>query len=67
MQHLDYVPGAVAESVEPGPHVRKIMSSVPGRVKAITYKIDTCCFLAWHSMFTEQDKDNFDQCQDNMT
>ena len=40
--------GAVAELVEYGLHMREIGSSVPGRVKSKTYKIDTCHFLAWH-------------------
>ena len=40
-------PGAVTESVERGPHVWEIRSLVPGRVKIVTYKIDTCHFLAW--------------------
>ena len=39
------VPGAVAESVERGLHVQEIRSSVPGRVKLMTYKIETCCFF----------------------
>ena len=39
-------PGAVAESVEHGPHMREIVGSNPGRVKPMTYQIDTCHFLA---------------------
>ena len=39
----------LGESVERGPHVWEIGSSVPSRVKPMTYKIDTCRFLAWHS------------------
>ena len=38
-------PGAVAESVEHWSRVWKIMGSNPGRVKPMTYKIDTCRFL----------------------
>ena len=46
--------GAVAESLERGPRVREIgrwavENLVPGRVKPMTYKIDTCRFLAWRS------------------
>ena len=40
-------PGAVAKSVEREPRVREIGSSVPSQVKSMTYKIDTCHFLAW--------------------
>ena len=39
-------PGAVAESVEHWSRVWKIMGSNPGWVKPMTYKIDTCRFLA---------------------
>ena len=39
-------PGAVAESVEHWSRVREIMGSNPGRVKPMSYKIDTCHFLA---------------------
>ena len=42
--------GVVAELVERGYHVREIGSSVPGRVKSMTYKIDTWLFLAWRSV-----------------
>ena len=41
--------GAVAKSVECKPHVQEIASSIPSRVKPMTYKIDTFCFLAQHS------------------
>ena len=40
-------PGMVAESVERGPHVREIGSSILSRVKPMTYETDTCRFLAW--------------------
>ena len=43
-------PGAVAESVERGPRVQEIGSSVPGRVKPMTYKIYKLCFLARRSV-----------------
>ena len=39
--------GTVAESVEHLHRVREIVGSNPRRVKPMTYKIDTCCFLAW--------------------
>ena len=38
--------GAVAESVEHWPHVLEIVGSNPDGVKSMTYKIDTCHFLA---------------------
>ena len=41
-----HILGAVAQSVEREPHVWEIQSSVTGRVKAMTYKIDTCHFLS---------------------
>ena len=43
------LPGVVAESVEHRPHLWKVGSSVPGRVKQMTYKSDTCCCLTRHS------------------
>ena len=39
-------PGMVAESVEHCPRVREILGSNPGRVKPLTYQIDTRHFLA---------------------
>ena len=39
---VSYTPGMVAELVEHGPRVQKIGSSVPGRVKPMSYKIDIC-------------------------
>ena len=44
--------GVVAESVEREPLVREIGSSVPRRVKSMTYKIDTCHFLPWWFVIT---------------
>ena len=40
-------PGAVVESVERGPRVQEIGSSVPNSVKPMTYKTDICHFRAW--------------------
>ena len=40
--------GAVAESIEQRPRMRE-MRIVPGQFNTVTYKIDTCRFLAWHS------------------
>ena len=37
---------AVVDSVEHSPLMRESGCSGPGRVKPITYQIDTCCFLA---------------------
>ena len=39
-------PVAVAESIERMVPVRKVGSSTPGRVESMTYKIDTCRYLA---------------------
>ena len=39
-------PGAVAESVERGPRVQEIRSSVLDRVKPMTCTIDTSLFIA---------------------
>ena len=39
-------PGAMAKSVEDWSRVWEIVGSNPGRVKPMTYKTDTCCFLA---------------------
>ena len=50
-------PGAVAESVKRGPRVQEIGSSVPCRVKPLTFKIDTCHFLGWHSVLVGYDND----------
>ena len=51
-------PGVVPESVERGPRMREIGSSVPDRVKPMTYKIYTCHFLAWLSDWLAQRQDN---------
>ena len=40
------IPGAVFELVKS--HMWEIQGSVPGRVKQITYQIDTRRFLSWH-------------------
>ena len=47
----------MTELVEREPQVWKIRSSIPCRVKPMTYKICTCRFLAWHLAFirTEQE------------
>ena len=52
--------GAVSESVEIG-------SSVPGRSNPMTYKIDTCPFLAWRSASLGQGKEWLFQYLDNVT
>ena len=33
---------------------QKIRSYSPSRVKPVAYKIDTCCYLAWHSVLIGQ-------------
>ena len=40
------LPGALVESVEHWARVWEIVGSNPGLVKPMTYKIDTCGFLA---------------------
>ena len=45
-QHWMGWPGVVAESVEHWFRVLEIVGSNPGRVKPMTYKTDTCRFLA---------------------
>ena len=44
-----------------------IAGSNAGRVKLITFKIDTCCFLARHSALIGYGKDFLAQCQNNVT
>ena len=39
----------LSKSVECEARVCEIESSVPGQGKPITYELDTCLFLAWHS------------------
>ena len=55
------------ESVERGPRMWEIGRSLPSPFKPMTYKIDTCCFLARHSALIGHDNDWFVQCQDNVT
>ena len=50
-------PGGVAEAVERKLCVWDLGSSVPSRVKPMTYKIDTCHFLVGRSALTEQGSD----------
>ena len=56
------VPGTVAESVEGGPPMRKVGSSVPGRGKQMIDKTDTCHFLAWRLALLGYGKDCLAQC-----
>ena len=56
----------MAESVERGLRVREIVTSFPSGVNLLTYKIDTCRFLAWLSAFIQYCKDLLVQCQDNV-
>ena len=53
-----------AELIERGPCV--IRSLIPSRVRAMTYQIDTCRFLAWISALIGSRKDWLAQCQDNV-
>ena len=57
----------MAESVERVPRVQEIGSSVPSWVKPITYIINDCNFLAWHSVLIGYAKNWLAQCQDNVT
>ena len=45
----------------------EIGSLVPGQVKSMTYRIDTCRFLAWRFAVIRWGKDWLAQCQDNVT
>ena len=67
--NLKYLLGqcAVAESVEPGPRVGEMGCLVSGRVKAMTYEKDTCCFLAKCAALLTKGKNWLDQWQDNVT
>ena len=67
--HLAYgkVLDAVAQSVNGMLPVLMVMSSNPSRVKPMTYKIDTCYYLAWYLALIVWDKDWLAQYQDNMT
>ena len=47
--YLSWVPAAVAELEDRAPRMRELKSLVLGRVKPMTYKIDTCHFLACRS------------------
>ena len=47
LQDLFTIPSMMAESVEHGPQVLEIGSSVSAPVKSITSEIDTCHFLTW--------------------
>ena len=58
--------GALAESVERTPPVRESGSLRLGRVKPMTYKIDTYHYLAWHSALIEYGKNWLAQYQDNV-
>ena len=57
----------MAESVERRPQVQDTGSLVPGRVKPLTYKIDTCRFLARNSALIGYGNDWLAQCQDTLT
>ena len=59
--------GKVTEWVERRSCVKEIRSSVPCGVKRMTYKTDTCHFLAWRSALIGLGKDWLAQCQDNVT
>ena len=65
--HLWQHQGAVAESIERRPRVREIESLILGQVKPVTYKVDTCHFLAWCLALIGYGKDWLAQCQDNGT
>ena len=50
-----------------GPIAREVGSSLPSRVKPLTYKIDTCQTLAKHLTLLGSGTDWLVQCQDNVT
>ena len=47
--------------------MRNVERLIPGRVKAMTYKMYKCCFLAFHLELIGESKDWLAQCQDNVT
>ena len=53
--------------VQSGLRVQEMRSLVPSRVKPMTYKIETCQFLALHSVLLGQGWDWLAQCQYNVT
>ena len=57
----------MAESVELGPLMREIGSSVHRLSQDNDLQIDTCLFLARRSALIGYDKDWLAQCQDNVT
>ena len=67
MEDVCFILNAVAESVERRPPVREIGSSIPGRVKPMTYQIKTCRFIAWRLTLIEYGKDWLVRSQDNVT
>ena len=60
-------PGHSGQTLESRPCVWEIMSLVPGRVKLMTYKIDTCLFLVGCSALLGMGKDWLAQCQESVT
>ena len=58
---------AMVKLVENQLPVRKVGNLNLSRVKPITYKIDTCCYLAWRSALIGYDKDWFVQYHNNVT
>ena len=65
VEHLEL--HALAESSEYKPPIRVDMSLIPARVNSLTYKPDTCCFVAWQSILISEGKDWLAECQDNVT
>ena len=57
----------MAELVEHRRAVKESRRLVPGQVKPMTYTIDICRFLTWHSELLALDKDWLTQCPDNVT
>ena len=60
-------PEVVTEFVQRRLPVLKVGSSNPSRVKPVTYKIDTCHYLAWRLVLIGYDNDWLVQYKDNVT
>ena len=59
--------GAVALLVERRLPVWKVGSLKHSRAKHVTYKIDTCHYLAWRFALIGWDEDRLGRCEDNLT
>ena len=65
--YIYHVPDTLVESIEQRPQMLEFGLSIRCRVKPVTYNVDTCHFLAWHSALIGYGKDWFAECQDKLT